>query len=407
MFKDAKEQLEVIKRGIIEIVSEKELINKLEISKEKNIPLRVKLGLDPTAPDIHIGNAIPIHKLRAFQDLGHKAVLIIGDYTAIVGDPSGVNKTRPQLSHEDVLKNAQTYLDQAGKILDLENTEIVYNGDWFKKLSFEEVIHLTSKITVARMLERDDFSKRYSSGIPISLHEFIYPLMQGYDSLVVKCDVELGGTDQLFSLLVGRDIQRDGGMEPQVAITTPLLEGLDGNKKMSKSLGNYMGITENPNEMFGKAMSLPDELMKKYFELATDMPMDRVNELLSSNTHPKTAKMELAKAIVRRYHSEEEAKNALVEFDKIFKEHKLPTDIPEVVLPEEDLKDSKIWIVELLKRCGFAKTNGDARRLIVQGGVKIDDNKITDHTLTIKPENGAILKVGKRRFAKLKFDYTD
>ena len=401
MFKDVKEQLEVIKRGIVEIVSEKELINKLEKSKKKNIPLRVKLGLDPTAPDIHIGNAIPIHKLKAFQDLGHKAVLIIGDYTAIVGDPSGVNKTRPQLSHEDVLKNAQTYLDQAGKILDLENTEIVYNGDWFKKLSFEEVIHLTSKITVARMLERDDFSKRYSSGSPISLHEFIYPLMQGYDSLVVKCDIELGGTDQLFSLLIGRDIQRDGGMEPQVAITTPLLEGLDGNKKMSKSLGNYIGITEDSNEMFGKAMSLPDELMWKYFELATNLPMERVSELMSSKTHPKAAKMEMAKAIIRRYHSEEDAENALVEFDKIFKDHKLPTDIPEVVLAPEELKDGKIWIVDLLKKCEFAKTNGDARRLIVQGGVKLDDNKITDHTLTIEPQNGAILKVGKRRFAKL------
>jgi len=401
MFKDAKEQLEVIKRGIVEIVSENELINKLAKSKKENTPLRVKLGLDPTAPDIHIGNAIPIHKLRAFQDLGHKAVLIIGDYTAVVGDPSGVNKTRPQLSHKDVLKNAQTYLDQAGKILDLENTELVYNGDWFKKLSFEEVIHLTSKITVARMLERDDFSKRYSSGSPISLHEFIYPLMQGYDSLVVKCDIELGGTDQLFSLLIGRDIQRDGGMEPQVAITTPLLEGLDGNKKMSKSLGNYIGITEDPNEMFGKAMSLPDELMKKYFELATDLQMDRINELLSSETHPKKAKMEMAKAIVRRYHSEEDAENALVEFDKIFKDHKLPTDIPEVTIASNDLKDGKIWIVELLKKCAFAKTNGDARRLIVQGGVKIDDNKITDHALAIEPKNGAILKVGKRRFAKL------
>ncbi len=401
MFKDAKEQLEVIKRGIVEIVSENELINKLEKSKKENTPLRVKLGLDPTAPDIHIGNAIPIHKLRAFQDLGHKAVLIIGDYTAVVGDPSGVNKTRPQLSHEDVLKNAQTYLDQAGKILDLENTELVYNGDWFKKLSFEEVIHLTSTITVARMLERDDFSKRYSSGSPISLHEFIYPLMQGYDSLVVKCDIELGGTDQLFSLLIGRDIQRDGGMEPQVAITTPLLEGLDGNKKMSKSLGNYIGITEDPNEMFGKAMSLPDELMKKYFELATDLPMDRINGLLSSETHPKKAKMEMAKAIVSRYHSDEDAENALVEFDKIFKDHKLPTDIPEVTIASNDLKDGKIWIVELLKKCEFAKTNGDARRLIVQGGVKMDDNKITDHALAIEPENGAILKVGKRRFAKL------
>ncbi|MGR3319222.1 MAG: tyrosine--tRNA ligase [Candidatus Anammoxibacter sp.] len=402
MFKDVNEQLEVIKRGIVDIVSENELTNKLETSKKENRPLRVKLGLDPTAADIHIGNAIPIHKLRAFQDLGHKAILIIGDYTAIVGDPSGVNKTRPQLSHEDVMKNAQTYLDQAGKILDLDNNiEIKYNGDWFKKMSFEEVIHLTSKITVARMLERDDFSKRYSSGIPISIHEFIYPLMQGYDSLIVKSDIELGGTDQLFSLLVGRDIQRDAGLPPQVTITTPLLEGLDGNKKMSKSLGNYIGITEAPNDMFGKAMSLPDELMKKYFELATDLPMSRIDELLDKDVHPKEAKIELSKAVVARYHNEEDANNAAIEFNKIFSERKLPSEIPEIHITENDLEDGTIWIVSLLKHCGLTTTNGEAKRLITQGGVKIDDNKQTDYNIKIKPENGMIIRAGKRRFAKI------
>ena len=401
MFKDIKEQLEIIKRGVVEIVNESELTSKLEISKKENKPLRVKLGLDPTAADIHIGNAIPIHKLRAFQDLGHKAVLIIGDYTALVGDPSGVNKTRPQLSHEDVKKNAKTYLYQAGKILDLNNLEIVYNGDWFKKMSFEEVIHLTSKITVARMLERDDFAKRYANGNPISLHEFIYPLMQGYDSLIVKCDIELGGTDQLFSLLVGRDIQRDKGLSPQVAITTPLLEGLDGNKKMSKSLGNYIGITEAPNEMFGKAMSIPDELMKKYFELATDLPMNKIDELSDKDVHPKMAKMELAKAVVTRYYDSNEADKAAIEFDKIFKERKLPTEIPEINIPDNDLKNGKIWIVSLLKNSGFAKTNGEARRLISQGGVKIDDNKFTDYNAEVEPVNDMILKVGKRRFGKI------
>lgn len=401
MFRDIKEQLEIIKRGVIEIVSESELTGKLEMSKKEDRPLRVKLGLDPTAADIHIGNAIPIHKLRAFQDLGHKAVLIIGDYTAVVGDPSGVNKTRPQLSHEDVKKNAKTYLDQAGKILDLNNLEIVYNGDWFKEMSFEEVIHLTSKITVARMLERDDFAKRYSTGNPISLHEFIYPLMQGYDSLVVKCDIELGGTDQLFSLLIGRDIQRDKGLSPQVAITTPLLEGLDGNKKMSKSLENYIGITEAPNEMFGKAMSIPDELMRKYFELATDLPIDKIDVLSGKDVHPKMAKMELAKAVVARYYDNNAADKAAIEFDKIFRERKLPTEIPEINLSDNDLKDGKIWIVSLLRNCGFAKTNGDARRLIAQGGVKIDDNKLTDYDAEVEPINGMILKVGKRRFGKI------
>ncbi|MGR3179054.1 MAG: tyrosine--tRNA ligase [Candidatus Anammoxibacter sp.] len=401
MFKDVNEQLEVIKRGIVDIVSENELINKLETSKKENRPLRIKLGLDPTAADIHIGNAIPIHKLRAFQDLGHKAILIIGDYTAIVGDPSGVNKTRPQLSHDDVMKNAQTYIDQAGKILDLDNIEIKYNGDWFKKMSFEEVIHLTSKITVARMLERDDFSKRYSSGIPISIHEFIYPLMQGYDSLIVKSDVELGGTDQLFSLLVGRDIQRDAGLPPQVTITTPLLEGLDGNKKMSKSLGNCIGITEKPNDMFGKAMSIPDELMKKYFELATDLPMSRIDELLDKDVHPKDAKIELSKAVVARYHNEEDANKAAVEFNKIFSERKLPSEIPEIHITENDLEDGTIWIVSLLKHCGLTSTNGEAKRLITQGGVKIDDTKQTNYSIKIKPENGMIIRAGKRRFAKI------
>lgn len=401
MFKNIKEQLETIKRGVIEIVSEHELISKLETSIKENRPLRVKLGLDPTASDIHIGNAIPIHKLKAFQELGHRAILIIGDYTAVVGDPSGVNKTRPQLSHEDVMKNAQTYLDQAGKILDLNNMEILYNGNWFKKMSFQEVIHLTSRMTVARMLERDDFSKRYSSGNPISLHEFIYPLMQGYDSLMVKSDIELGGTDQLFSLLVGRDIQRDSGLPPQVAITTPLLEGLDGNRKMSKSLGNYIGITETPRDMFGKAMSIPDDLTRKYFELATDAPMNRIDELLGNEIHPKMAKIELAKAIVNRYYNAEEADKAAVEFDHIFKEHKLPGEIPEICISANDLKDGKIWIVSLLRHCGFADTNGDARRLISQGGVKIGDNKLSDPNLEIKLENGMILKAGKRRFAKI------
>lgn len=401
MFKDVDEQLEIILRGSVDIVTKEELIKKLTRSIKENKPLRIKLGLDPTAPDIHIGNAIPIHKLRAFQSLGHTAVLIIGDYTAIVGDPSGVNKTRPMITHEKVLENAKTYLSQAGKILDLKKTEVIYNSQWFKTMTFHEVIQLTAKMTVARMMERDDFTKRYNAGIPISVHEFIYPLMQGYDSIMVKSDVELGGTDQLFSLLVGRDLQRDAGMEPQVALTTNLLEGIDGNKKMSKSLGNYIGVTEPPREMFGKAMSIPDNLMRKYFELATDLSINEINQLLDVHTHPRTAKAALAKAIVRRYHDTKDAEAAAAEFDRIFKERELPDKIPDVQIPLSELTDEKIWIARLIVLCGFAATNSEARRLVLQGGVSMNSKPIQDPTLNVEIETDTIIKVGKRRFARI------
>ena len=401
MFKDVDEQLEIILRGTVDIVTKEELTNKIKKSIKENKPLRVKLGLDPTAPDIHIGNAIPIHKLRAFQSLGHTAILIIGDYTATVGDPSGANKTRPMLSHEKVMENAKTYLSQAGKILDMNKTEIVYNSKWFEKMTFSEVIKLAAKITVARMIERDDFTRRYNAGIPISVNEFIYPLMQGYDSIMVKSDVELGGTDQLFNLLVGRDLQKDEGIEPQVALTTPLLEGIDGNKKMSKSLGNYIGITESPKEMFGKAMSIPDNLMRKYLELTTDLSMDEINKLLDVHTHPRTAKVAMAKAIVRRYHGDKEADSAAEEFDRIFKDHELPDEIPEVQIPVSELTDGKIWIVKLITLCGFASTNSEARRLVIQGGVTINNESINDPALNIEIKSDMILKVGKRRFARV------
>jgi len=401
MFKDVDEQLEIILRGTVDIVTKEELTNKIKKSIKENKPLRVKLGLDPTAPDIHIGNAIPIHKLRAFQSLGHTAILIIGDYTATVGDPSGANKTRPMLSHEKVMENAKTYLSQAGKILDMNKTEIVYNSKWFEKMTFSEVIKLAAKMTVARMIERDDFTKRYKAGIPISVNEFIYPLMQGYDSIMVKSDVELGGTDQLFNLLVGRDLQRDEGMEPQIALTTALLEGIDGNKKMSKSLGNYIGITESTKEMFGKVMSIPDNLMRKYFELATDLSVSEINQLLDVHTHPRTAKVALAKSIVRRYHSAGDADSAAEEFDRIFKEGALPDEIPEVQIPASELTDGKIWIVKLLILCGFAATNGEARRLIQQGGVSINNETVNDPALNIEIKSEMILKVGKRRFARV------
>ena len=401
MFKDVEKQLEIIMRGVIDIVTKEDLTRKLQRSIKEKKPLRVKLGLDPTAPDIHIGNAIPIHKLRAFQSLGHTAILIIGDYTATVGDPSGANKTRPMLSHEKVMENAKTYLSQAGKILDMNKTEVVYNSKWFEKMTFSEVIKLAAKMTVARMIERDDFTRRYNAGIPISVNEFIYPLMQGYDSIMVKSDVELGGTDQLFNLLVGRDLQKDEGIEPQVALTTPLLEGIDGNKKMSKSLGNYIGITESPKEMFGKAMSIPDNLMRKYLELTTDLSMDEINKLLDVHTHPRTAKVAMAKAIVRRYHGDKEADSAAEEFDRIFKDHELPDEIPEVQIPVSELTDGKIWIVKLITLCGFASTNSEARRLVIQGGVTINNESINDPALNIEIKSDMILKVGKRRFARV------
>ncbi|MBS1257768.1 MAG: Tyrosine--tRNA ligase [Candidatus Scalindua arabica] len=404
MFKGIDEQLNIIKRGTVEIVREEELIEKLQRSIKTSTPLRAKLGLDPTAPDIHIGNAVPIHKLRNFQELGHTAVLIIGDYTAIVGDPSGVNKTRPQLSHEDIMKNTRTYLDQIGKILDINKTEIRYNSEWFKEMKFTDVITLASKMTVARMMERDDFSKRYSSGVPISLHEFIYPLMQGYDSIMVKSDIEIGGTDQIFSLLVGRDLQRDKNIEPQVALTTPLLEGIDGNKKMSKSLGNYIGIYEEPKEIFGKTMRIGDELMHKYFELATDMTMEEIDSTLKE--HPRQAKIVLGKAIVSRYYNEEIAREVAEEFDRVFKEHKLPDNITKIQLPPLAVSATgnttyKIWLVKLLVDHGFASTNGEARRLISQGGVSIDNHKYTDPAQEVDMKSGMILKVGKRRFAEI------
>lgn len=400
-FRKAEEQLEILRRGVIDIVREDELLEKLRRSRTENRPLRIKLGLDPTAPDIHIGNAIPIHKLSTFQELGHTAVLIIGDYTAMVGDPAGVNKTRPMLSREGIMANAKTYLDQVGKILDTDRAEIVYNSKWFEKMSFSKIIQLASKITVARMMERDDFTQRYSSGTPISLHELLYPLMQGYDSLMVKSDVELGGTDQLFNLLVGRDLQRDWGLEPQVALTTPLLEGTDGQKKMSKSLGNYIGITEDPAQMFGKAMSIKDDLMKKYFVLATDLDEKRIDELLHHGIHPREAKAELAKAIVARYWDTKAAERASEEFDRVFKEHKLPEDLPEILLSRNELKDGKIWIVKLLVAGGFTKTNGEARRLVAQGGVSINDETFKDADAEVNITSGMVIKVGKRRFARI------
>jgi len=400
-------QLDRIRRGAADIVPEEALAEKIGRSLREGRPLRVKLGLDPTAPDIHVGNAVPLHKMRAFQDLGHQAVLIIGDYTATVGDPSGQNAMRPQLSHDEVMAYAETYLAQVGKIIDLDAAEVRYNGEWFAEMTFGDVIGLAARLTVARCLERDDFAKRMAENQPIGLHELLYPLMQAYDSVMVRSDVELGGTDQIFNILLGRDLQRQVGMEPQVVVTNPLLEGLDGVQKMSKSKGNYIGISEPPDTIFGKAMSIPDELMQKYFVLATDLPMDRIEEFLSDATHPRDAKVELAMAIVQRYYDRGEAERAREGFDTVFRAGGLPEDMPELAVPAGELTDGRIWIVQLLRLGGLAGSGGEARRLVEQGGVSLGADADTLQVIADPKENvevwdGAVLKVGKRRFCRIR-----
>jgi len=402
-----EEQMAAIRRGAADIVPEDELAEKIRRSSSTGKPLRVKLGLDPTAPDIHVGNAVPLHKLATFQRLGHHAVLIIGDYTAMVGDPSGQNAMRPQLTHQEVLAHAQTYLDQAGKILDLDEAEIVHNGAWFAKMSFADVIKLAARLTVARCIEREDFQKRMADGRPIGMHEMLYPLMQAYDSVMVQSDVELGGTDQTVNILLGRELQRSYGQEPQVVVTNPLLEGLDGTAKMSKSKGNYIGISEPPQTMFGKAMSIPDRLMQKYLILTTDLPLERIEALLSPDVHPREAKAELASAIVRRYYGESEARRASQAFDVVFRHHELPDDIPEVELADQDIREDKVWIVRLLRLAGCAASNGEARRLVQQRGVRLGRSAgtlevVDDPDAELAVPDGTILKVGKRRFRRLR-----
>jgi len=407
MVKSVEEQMERIRRGAADIVPEQQLIERIRESIRTQTPLRVKLGLDPTAADIHLGNAMPLHKMRVFQELGHHAVLIIGDYTAMVGDPSGQNVMRPRLSHEQVMEYATTYLNQVGKIVDMDEAEVVMNGQWFSKMSFQDVLQLAARITLARCIERDDFEKRMKSGQAVGLHELLYPLMQAYDSVMVKSDVELGGTDQIFNIMLGRDLQREMGQKPQVAVTNPLLEGLDGTEKMSKSKGNYIGISEPPSEIYGKAMSIPDALMEKYFILATDLPLERVRELLSEQTHPRQAKAALASAIVARYYDEAAARKAAEEFDRIFRERELPQEMPQLVIAASELKDGRIWPVHLLKMAGCAQSNSEARRLIRQGGVSLGPDAdslalIADAEGDVEISDGLILKVGKRRFFKLR-----
>lgn len=399
----AEEQLHIIASGVDRIVPESALLEKLKRGK----PLNIKLGVDPTAPDIHIGHAVPLRKLRQFQDLGHQVTLIIGDGTALIGDPSGRNSTRPQLTTEQVKHNAQTYVDQAFKVLDPEKTTLVYNSEWLLSLKLEDLLGLLSKFTVARILERDDFHNRYTSNQPIAVHEFLYPIMQAYDSVVIKADVELGGSDQLFNLLAGRELMEKMGMEPQVCLTLPLLEGTDGVHKMSKSYGNYIGVTDEPADMFGKVMSIPDELMVKYFRLASTMPVDEIDAiekgLAADELHPNKVKRQLARNIVAAYYDEEAAQASEAQFDLVFKQHEVPDDIPEFAADLTPNDEGKVYLAKLINDAGLSGSVGEARRLIDGGGVKINGEPVAAKAYNVEPDilQGATLQVGKRKFVKL------
>jgi len=394
------EQIKLLKRGTIEILNEDELAKKLTEAAKTGRQLRIKLGLDPTSADIHLGHTVVLRKMRQFQDLGHKAVLIIGDYTARIGDPSGQDTTRPMLHQEQIEKNAKTYLQQAAKILDTskEKLEVCYNSKWLEKLTAIEIIQLVAKKTVAQMLQRDSFKKRLRANEDIFMHEFLYPLMQGYDSVIVQSDVELGGTDQTFNNLIGRDIQRAYGQTPQVVITTPILVGLDGKEKMSKSKGNYIGVTDQANEMFGKVMSISDEMMENYFTLLTDLSAEKIAELINSaKTHPKQAKVLLAKTIVAQFYDEETAALAEAQFDKVFARRQLPDDIPEVEIGPEPIMASK-----LLLHCKLVSSGSEAKRMIkTQSAVSVNGGKISDPNAKITPTESMVIQVGKRKFAKL------
>ncbi|HHW91169.1 MAG TPA: tyrosine--tRNA ligase [Firmicutes bacterium] len=398
---EIQKQLEVFWRGTAEIISEEELVQKLK----KGRPLRVKLGVDPSAPDLHLGHTVPLRKLKQLQDIGHRIIFLIGDFTGRIGDPTGRSETRKQLSAEEINENAETYKEQVFKILDPAKTIVEYNSSWLASLTFSDVIKLAGKYTVARMLERDDFARRYRERRPIGIHEFMYPLMQGYDSIVLQADVEIGGTDQKFNLLMGRHLQREMGQEPQICLTLPILEGLDGVNKMSKSLGNHIGIYDPPAEMYGKTMSLPDHLMVRYFELVTNVSLEEIREIkegLNQGTlHPRDVKMRLAREIVALYHDHAAAREAEDSFKAVFQRGDLPTEIPEVSLAREELQDGRIWVARLLVLLGLAKSNSEARRLIKQGGVTIAGERIDDPERDIVPAAGMIVQVGKRRFVKI------
>ena len=399
----AQEQVRQIKHGVADLIREEELLKKIERSIKENKPLTIKLGLDPTAPDIHLGHTVPLRKLKLFQDFGHQVVIIIGGFTARIGDPSGKSVTRPPLTKEQVAENAATYKEQIFKILDKDKTIIRDNSEWLEEMNFADVLRLAGRYTVARMMERDDFNKRFKEGRAIGIHEFMYPLMQGYDSVAIKADVEFGGTDQTFNVLMGRTLQAEEGQEPQVVITMPLLEGLDGVQKMSKSLGNYIGISEAPKEMYGKSMSIPDELMMRYFMLVTDMTIEEQEalkaKLESGEAHPRDVKMQLARTIVRLYHGEEAALEAEEEFKRVFQQHALPIDIPEY---EMATPEGPVFVPQFCTDAALTASNGEARRSIKAGAFKINGEKYTEENITL--EDGMIVQVGKRKFVKVKFN---
>lgn len=399
---DPNKQLEIIKQNSAEIIPEAELLQKLKKKKQ----LRIKWGADPSAPDIHMGHAVIIRKLRVFQELGHKVIFIIGDFTGMIGDPSGKSETRVALSKKEVEKNARTYKEQVFKILDPGKTEVLYNSKWLSKLTLEDIINLAGKYTVARMLERDDFIKRFTAQKPISIHEFLYPLIQGYDSVMVKADVEIGGTDQKFNLLVGRELQREFNEEPQVIMTMPLLEGLDGVQKMSKSLGNYIGVTDAPSEIYGKTMSIPDSLMMKYYELLTGFTKSEIEKisggLKTGILHPRDVKKRLARVLVEIFYGKEKAVRAESEFENVFKQGGLPSDIPVVSIPPNTFDEHQILVPKLLVLTGATTSNSEGFRLIKQGAIEISGNPVLDAIWKgdIAPE-GIIVRVGKRKFYKV------
>ena len=405
-FLPAAEQLEYLRKGAVDIIRAEELVAKLERSRASGRPLTVKVGFDPSAPDLHLGHTVVIRKMKHFQDMGHRVVFVIGDFTGMIGDPTGQSKTRPVLTREQVLENAQTYRKQVFKILHPRKTVVDFNSRWLGRLGSAGLVHLASKYTVARLLERDDFARRFKGNQPIGVHELLYPLAQGYDSVALEADVEMGGTDQTFNLLVGRELMREYALEPQVVLTMPLLEGLDGVEKMSKSLGNFIGINEPPREIYGKVMSISDVLMWRYWELCTDLSLAEIAALRrrveSGEIHPKQAKSDLARRIVADYHGEAAAAEAAAEFEKIFARREEPDEVREVRLP---LSATPLWIPKLLVTIGLAKSNGEARRLIEQGGVSLDGERIADPARELAAGAPAthLIKVGKRHFVRVHF----
>lgn len=399
-----EEQISLLERGVVDCIAHDELVKKLKKAEVTGVPLRIKAGFDPTAPDLHLGHTVLLQKLKHFQELGHDIYFLIGDFTGMIGDPTGKSETRKALTREDVARNAESYKEQVFKILDPEKTRVVFNSEWLGKLDSFDMIRLASELTVARMLEREDFKVRFREGNPISIHEFMYPLIQGYDSVALQADVELGGTDQLFNLLMGRDLQRSRGQEPQVVMTLPLLEGLDGVNKMSKSLGNYIGITEPANDIYGKVLSASDELMFRYFDLLSDLGREEIAALKADmeagTLHPKKIKQQLARELTTRFHSAEAALQAEANFENVFRQGGLPDDIPE----KRILAKEEIWLPQLLVDLDLVKSTSDGRRMIKQNAVSLDGEKVCDLKKSISPQGNILIKVGKRRFCKVLFE---